>query len=77
MHIQYSQLGMPAGAFEFVLMLIITYVCISFINTRVYCMTSALVFALVGSILVYAAPYHNKAALLAGYYLVDCSGLWT
>ncbi|KAJ6172192.1 MFS transporter ACS family allantoate permease [Penicillium chermesinum] len=45
-------LGMPAGAFEFILMLIITYVCISFANT------------------LYAAPYHNKAALLAGYYLI-------
>ncbi|KAJ5624269.1 MFS transporter ACS family allantoate permease [Penicillium lagena] len=63
-------LGMPAGALEFVIMLIITYVCISFNNTRVYCMTVALVLALVGSVMVYAAPYDNKGALLAGYYLI-------
>lgn len=49
----------------------ITYVCISFNNTRVYCMTVALILALVGSIMVYAAPYDSKGALLAGYYLVS------
>jgi hypothetical protein len=62
---------MPAGALEFVIMLIITYVCISFNNTRVYCMIVALVPALVGSIMVYAAPYDSKGSLLAGYYLVS------
>lgn len=34
-------------------------------------MITALTIALVGSIMVFAAPYHNKAALLAGYYMVS------
>ncbi|OKL59725.1 hypothetical protein UA08_05031 [Talaromyces atroroseus] len=63
-------LGMPAGALEFVLMMIITFVCMKFANTRSYCMTIALILALVGSAMVYAAPYHNKGTLLAGYYLI-------
>lgn len=33
-------------------------------------MTVALTIALVGSIMVFAAPYSNKAALLCGYYFV-------
>lgn len=61
---------MPAGAFEFVIMLLITWICLIMTNVRAWCMTSALVLALVGSIMVFAAPYANKAALLAGYYLV-------
>ncbi|KAL4898200.1 MFS general substrate transporter [Aspergillus ambiguus] len=68
--LQTTLLGMPAGALEFVLMLIITYICIKISNTRTYCMTVALILALVGSIMVYAAPYANKGALLAGYYLI-------
>ncbi|KAK6385596.1 uncharacterized protein PV06_08172 [Exophiala oligosperma] len=63
-------LGMPAGALEFVLMLIITWVCLKVANTRTWCMITALTIALVGSIMVFAAPYHNKAALLAGYYMI-------
>lgn len=62
---------MPAGGFEFVIMLIITYVCLAFVNVRSWCMASALTIALVGSAMVFAAPYDNKAALLAGYYLVS------
>jgi ACS family allantoate permease-like MFS transporter len=61
---------MPAGAFEFVVMLIITYVCLVLVNARSWCMATALTIALVGSAMVFAAPYANKAALLAGYYLV-------
>lgn len=34
-------------------------------------MITALTIALVGSVMVFAAPYHNKAALLAGYYMVS------
>lgn len=33
-------------------------------------MTVALILALVGSVMVYAAPYGSKGALLAGYYLI-------
>lgn len=61
---------MPAGAFEFVVMLIITYVCLLLVNARSWCMATALTIALVGSAMVFAAPYDNKAALLAGYYMV-------
>ncbi|KAL2434582.1 putative transporter [Exophiala dermatitidis] len=63
-------LGMPAGALEFVLMIIITYICLKVADTRAWCMITALTIALVGSIMVFAAPYHNKAALLAGYYMI-------
>ena len=58
-------------------MIAITFICLKIPNTRTWCMTFALTTALVGSIIVYAAPYHNKGALLAGYYLVRCSlALW-
>ncbi|KAL6241218.1 hypothetical protein RBB50_011897 [Rhinocladiella similis] len=63
-------LGMPAGALEFVLMLMITWACLKIANTRTWCMITALTIALVGSVMVFAAPYHNKAALLAGYYMI-------
>ncbi|OAQ77997.1 MFS transporter, ACS family, allantoate permease [Purpureocillium lilacinum] len=63
-------LGMPSGALEFIVMIAITYACLRLSNTRTWCMTVALTIALVGSIMVFAAPYSNKAALLCGYYLV-------
>ncbi|KAJ6447308.1 MFS transporter, ACS family, allantoate permease [Purpureocillium lavendulum] len=63
-------LGMPSGALEFVVMIAITYICLRLSNTRTWCMTAALILALVGSVMVFAAPYNNKAALLCGYYLV-------
>lgn len=62
---------MPSGALEFVVMIAITYVCLRLTNTRTWCMTVALTIALVGSIMVFAAPYHDKAALLCGYYFVS------
>ena len=61
---------MPAGALEFVVMIAITYVCLRLVNIRTWCMTAALSISLMGSIMVFAAPYSNKAALLCGYYFV-------
>ncbi|KIW12276.1 hypothetical protein PV08_09553 [Exophiala spinifera] len=63
-------LGMPSGALEFILMLIITWVCLKVANTRTWCMITALTIALVGAVIVFAAPYHNKAALLGGFYIM-------
>ncbi|CAK7223150.1 hypothetical protein SBRCBS47491_005107 [Sporothrix bragantina] len=63
-------LGMPAGALEFVVMLVITFVCLRIRSIRVWCMVTALTIALIGSIMVFAVPFENKHALLGGYYLL-------
>lgn len=64
-------LGMPSGAVEFVLMIIITFVCLRIKSIRIWCMITALTIALVRSIMVFATPYDKKSVLLGGYYLVS------
>lgn len=61
---------MPSGAIEFVLMILITFVCLHVASIRIWCMITALTIDLVGSIIVFAVPYENKNALLGGYYLL-------
>jgi hypothetical protein len=61
---------MPSGGLEFVVMIVVTFVCLHFRNTRTWCMIFALTMSLVGTIMIFAAPYHDKAALLCGYYMV-------
>ncbi len=61
---------MPAGGFEFVIMLAITWLCIKFPNYRAYTNILAMTIALIGTSLVFGLPFNNKAGLLGGYYLV-------
>lgn len=61
---------MPAGGFEFVIMMAIAYVCVKYTNMRVWTVGFAMVVSLLGSVLVLALPYNDKAGLLSGYYLV-------
>lgn len=65
---------MPTGGYEIIVMLTLAYICLRTHNTRIICIEVALILQLVGSIMVFAAPYHNKGALLAGYYMVSCTG---
>lgn len=58
---------MPSGGFEVVIMLVTTSLCIMKPNARLWCISTAVLIALFGAVLVFALPYHNKAGLLAGY----------
>ena len=62
---------MPNGAFEIVVMVAITWVCIHYTNIRSYCIVASNIIALVGGILIFSIPFSNKAGLLIGYYLVS------
>jgi hypothetical protein len=62
---------MPAGAFEFLYIFGLTYVCAKFPNTRTYAILLSMVICLIGGGLVFALPYDNKAGLLIGYYIVS------
>ncbi|KAL5356742.1 major facilitator superfamily domain-containing protein [Aspergillus floccosus] len=54
--LQTTLLGMPAGGLEFVIMLIITYICIAFANTRTYSPYSSKGALLAGYYLIYVFP---------------------
>jgi hypothetical protein len=64
---------MPNGAFEIVVMILITWACVRYNNIRVYCVIFSNVIALVGGILMVTLPFSNKGGLLVGYYLVGLS----
>lgn len=61
---------MPAGAFEFVYIFGLCYICAKFPNARTGCILISCAVSLLGGILVLALPYHDKAGLLAGYYII-------
>jgi ACS family allantoate permease-like MFS transporter len=67
---------MPAGAYEFIILLAVTWVCGKFLNARTWCTLFSLIVSLLGSSLLFALPYTNKAGLLSGYYIVSfcCHG---
>ncbi|KAH6675067.1 MFS transporter [Halenospora varia] len=68
--LQTTLLGMPNGAFEIIVMVAVTWFCIRFQNIRCYCVVFVNVISLVGGIMLFSAPFSNKAALLVGYYLI-------
>ena len=61
---------MPAGAWELVIILVVTWVCSKFQNGRTWSILFSVVIALLGSLLLLCLPYTNKAGLLVGYYIV-------
>lgn len=62
---------MPNGAFEIIVMVAITWVCIHYSNIRSYCIVVSNIIALIGGILIFSISFSNKAGLLIGYYLVS------
>ncbi|KAH9907175.1 MFS transporter [Xylariomycetidae sp. FL2044] len=68
--LQTTLLSMPAGAFEFVIVLVITWACSKYQNARTWSILVALLISLLGSLLMLALPYDNKAGLLSGYYII-------
>lgn len=68
--LQTTLLGMPNGAFEIIVMLLVTGACIKWNNIRVYCVVLSNAVALIGGILVFTLPFANKGGLLVGYYLL-------
>jgi hypothetical protein len=62
---------MPGGAWEFFLIIAVPIAAFKMRNSRAISIFFCTSIALVGSIIVFTAPFDNKAALLAGYYLVS------
>jgi len=65
------KLGMPNGGFELVVMIVVTWVCVKYKNIRSYSIIFTNIIALAGSIMVFTISLDNKAAVLAGYYMVS------
>ncbi|KAH8649204.1 MFS transporter [Xylariales sp. PMI_506] len=63
-------LSMPAGGYEFVALVAVTWACGKFSNARTWCILPCLLISLLGTLLMFALPYENKAGLLAGYYII-------
>jgi len=61
---------MPIGGFELVVMIVYTWICVQYKNIRSYCIIACNIIALGGSIMVYTVSLNNRAAVLAGYYMV-------
>jgi hypothetical protein len=62
---------MPNGGFELVVMIVVTWVCVKYKNIRSYSIIFTNIIALAGSIMVFTISLDNKAAVLAGYYMVS------
>ena len=62
---------MPIGGFELVVMIVCTWICVQYKIIRSYCIIACNIFALSVSIFVYTVSLNNRAAVLAGYYMVS------
>ena len=51
-------------------MIVYTWICVQYKNIRSYCIIACNIIALGGSIMVYTVSLNNRAAVLAGYYMV-------
>lgn len=61
---------MPAGVLEILVMIPVTWLCITKRDCRIWGVLAGVLISLLGFAMVFAVPFDNKAALLVGYYLV-------